>query len=100
MSNFNRSIPVEVHPLARSIVKKKISKIDGTSVLRSLDKGYPFVTENGNIILDCDFGIIKNPKILQQKILNMPGVLEVGIFTRKPDIIYKAKTNGKFDILT
>jgi ribose 5-phosphate isomerase A len=30
----------------------------------------------------------------------MPGVLEVGIFTRKPDIIYKAKTNGKFDILT
>ena len=58
------------------------------------------VTENGNVILDCDFGIIKNPKILQQKILNIPGVLEVGIFTRKPNIIYKAKTNGKFDKLT
>ena len=100
VSNFNRSIPVEVHPLARSIVKKKISKIGGTSVLRSLDKGYPFVTENGNVILDCDFGTIKNPKSLQQKILQIPGVLEVGIFTRRPDVIYKAKTNGKFEILT
>ena len=56
--------------------------------------------ENGNIILDCDFGTIKNPKSLQQKILNIPGVLEVGIFTRKPDVIYRAKSNGKFDILS
>ena len=47
-----------------------------------------------------DFGTIKNPKSLQEKISNMPGVLEVGIFTRKPDVIYKAKTNGKFEILT
>ena len=58
------------------------------------------VTENGNIILDCDFGVIKSPKILQQKMINIPGVIEAGIFTRKPDIIYKAKANGKFEILT
>ena len=100
VNNFNRSVPVEIHPLARNIVQKNISKIGGESVLRSLDRGYPFVTENGNIILDCDFGEIKNPKSLQQKILQIPGVLEVGIFTRKPDVIYKAKINGKFEILT
>jgi len=101
VTNFNRTVPIEVHPSARKIITKNISKIcGGAPTLRVLDRGYPFVTENGNIILDCDFGIIKNPKILQQKMLNMPGVLEVGIFTRKPDIIYKAKTNGKFDILT
>jgi len=98
--NFNRAVPIEVHPSARKIITRSILKINGVPTLRVLERGYPFVTENGNIILDCDFGIIKNPKILQQKILNMPGVLEVGIFTRKPDIIYKAKTNGKFDILT
>ena len=63
-------------------------------------RGYPFFTENSNIILDCDFGIIKNPKALQQKLLNIAGVIEVGIFTRIPDIIYKAKANGKFEILT
>ena len=100
VTNFNRTVPIEVHPSARKIITKNILKIDGVPTLRVLERGYPFVTENGNVILDCDFGIIKNPKILQQKMLNMPGVLEVGIFTRKPDIIYKAKTNGKFDILT
>jgi len=100
VTNFNRTVPIEVHPSARKIITKNILKIGGVPTLRVLERGYPFVTENGNVILDCDFGIIKNPKILQQKMLNMPGVLEVGIFTRKPDIIYKAKTNGKFDILT
>jgi ribose 5-phosphate isomerase A len=100
VTNFNRTVPIEIHPSARKIIAKNILKIGGITTLRVLERGYPFVTENGNVILDCDFGIIKNPKILQQKILNMPGVLEVGIFTRKPDVIYKAKTNGKFDTLT
>ena len=100
VKNFSRTVPVEVQPLARQIVWKKIEKIGGKPALRVLDRGYPFVTENSNIILDCDFGIIKNPKILQQKLLNIAGVIEVGIFTRKPDIIYKAKENGKFDVLT
>jgi len=97
---FNRTVPIEVQPLARQIVWKKIENLGGKPELRILDKGYPFVTENGNIILDCDFGVIKSPKILQQKLINISGVIEVGIFTRKPDIIYKAKANGKFEILT
>ena len=99
VTNFNRSVPIEVHPLARSIVSKKISEIGGKPDLRSLDRGYPFVTENGNFILDSSFGTIKNPKTLRQKILNISGVLEVGIFTRKPDVIYRARANGKFDVL-
>ena len=100
VKEFNRTVPVEVQPLARQIVWKKIEKLGGKPELRILDRGYPFVTENSNIILDCDFGVIKNPKVLQQKLLNVAGVIEVGIFSRKPDIIYKAKANGKFEILT
>ena len=100
VKDFNRTVPVEVHPTARQIVSKQIEKLGGKPKLRVLDRGYPFVTENSNIILDCDFGTIKNPKTLQQKILNIAGVIEVGIFTRKPNIIYKAKSNGKFDTLT
>ena len=99
VTNFNRNVPVEVHPLARSTVTKHISKIGGKSTIRTLDRGYPFITENGNIILDCNFGVIKKPKILQEKIKKISGILEVGIFTRKPDIIYKARPNGKFDII-
>jgi len=36
---------------------------------------------------------------LTQKIKGTAGVLESGIFLKKPDVIYKAKTNGKFDII-
>ena len=100
VKNFNRVVPIEVHPSARNIVTKSIKKLGGKPELRSLDRGYPFITENGNVILDCDFGVIKNPKSLQQKIIRIAGVIEVGIFTRKPDIIYKAKTGGKFEMLT
>ncbi len=100
VKNFSRSVPVEVHPLARNTVTKSIKKLGGSPELRTLDRGYPFITENGNVIFDCDFGIIKNPKSLVQKVKLIAGVMEFGIFTRKPDVIYKAKTNGKFDIIT
>ena len=99
VKNFTRTVPVEIHPLARNSVTKSIKKLGGDVEIRSLDRGYPFFTENGNIILDCDFGTIKNPKVLTQKIKQTTGVLESGIFLRKPDVIYKAKEYGKFDIL-
>jgi len=99
VKNFTRTVPIEIHPLARNTIINSIKKLGGESKIRSLDRGYPFFTENGNIILDCDFGTIKNPKTLTQKIKLIPGVLESGIFLRKPDIIYKAKTNGKFEII-
>ncbi|MCI4432441.1 MAG: ribose-5-phosphate isomerase RpiA [Nitrosopumilus sp.] len=99
VKNFTRTVPVEVHPLARNSVINAIKKLGGKTELRSLDKGYPFFTENGNIILDCNFGVIKNPKVLSQKIKQIPGVMESGIFVRKPDIIYRAMTGGKFEII-
>ena len=99
VKKLNRSVPIEVHPFARNIAAKQIQKYGGKPVLRTMERGYPFVTENGNIILDSDFGEIQNPDELAEKIIQIPGVIEVGIFTRKPDIIYKVKDNGKFDIL-
>jgi len=68
VTKFNRDVPVEVHPLARNSVTSNISKIGGRSKIRTLDRGYPFITENGNFILDCNFGVIKKPKLLQEKI--------------------------------
>lgn len=100
VKKLDRSVPIEVHPFARNIATKQIQKYGGNAVLRTIDRGYPFVTENGNIILDSDFGKISNPKELAEMIIQIPGVIEVGIFTRKPDIIYKVKENGKFDVLT
>lgn len=100
VKHLSRTVPVEVHPFARGTVKKFIEKLGGTPTLRTIDRGYPFITENGNVIYDCDFGTIRAPGLLAQKLKQVPGVLEVGIFTRKPDIIYRARENGRFDILT
>lgn len=99
VKNFTRTVPVEVHPLARKSVAESISKLGGKAEMRLLDKGYAFFTENGNIILDCDFGVIRNPKPLSQKIKQITGVIESGIFIKKPDVIYRANIGGKFDIV-
>jgi len=99
VKNFTRTVPIEVHPQARNSVTNALKKLGGKTELRILERGYPFFTENGNIILDCNFGVIKTPKTLSQRIKQIPGVMESGIFIRKPDFIYKAKTDGKFEII-
>lgn len=98
VKQLDRSVPVEVHQFARNTATIQIRKHGGRPHMRLLERGYPYVTENGNIILDCEFGIISNPKELAAKIIGIPGVIEVGIFS-KPDVIYKTKENGKFEIL-
>ena len=73
----------------------------GTPILRLLDKGYPFVSENGHVILDTKFASIDDPKKMERDLKNIPGVMEAGIFTRTPDVFYKAKSDGTFEkILT
>jgi len=98
VKKLDRSVPIEVHQFARNIATIQIRKLGGKPHMRLLDRGYPFVTENGNIILDCEFGKISKPRELASKIIEIPGVIEVGIFS-KPDIIYKIKENGKFETL-
>ena len=99
VESFNRSVPIEVHPMARSLVSKKLEEMMAKPVLRILDKGYPFVTENGNLIFHVLFPSITDPKNMELDIKNIAGVLEVGIFTRRADIYYKAKTDGSFEMV-
>jgi ribose 5-phosphate isomerase A len=100
VESFSRSVPIEVHPMARSLVSKKLEDMKGKPKLRMLDKGYPFVTENGNLILDVLFPPIADAKKMELELKNIAGVLEVGIFTRRADIYYKAKTDGSFETMT
>ncbi len=100
VQSFSRPVPIEVHPMARSIVWEKLVQMGGQPVLRTLDKGYPFVTENGNLIFDTLFPSIADPKRMESELKNIPGVLEVGLFTRRADIYYKAKDDGSFEMLS
>jgi ribose 5-phosphate isomerase A len=92
-------VPVEVFPMARESAKVKLSMLGGVPEERLMPKGYPYFTENGNLILDTLFEPIDNPRELEMKVRSTPGVAEVGIFTFKPIRVYKLGNDGSFEVL-
>lgn len=79
-------LPVEVIPMARSYVARELLKLGGDPVYRQ-----GVVTDNGNVILDVHNLEILNPRELEQKINNIPGVVTNGIFAlRGADIVLSA----------
>ena len=79
--NWKNGIPIEIIPLAHVPIMKKLEKLGGTPVLRMAKaKAGPVVSDNGNFIIDADFGIIKNPLDLNLKLLQIPGVVDSGLF--------------------
>jgi ribose 5-phosphate isomerase A len=74
-------IPVEVIPFALHPIMLGIRAIGGDPVLRlGIHKDGPVITDNGNVILDCSFGVIEDPDHLEGLISLMPGVLSCGLF--------------------
>jgi ribose 5-phosphate isomerase A len=92
-------VPVEVFPLARESAKVKLSMLGGVPEERLLPKGYPYFTENGNVILDTLFEPVEDPRGLEVRIKSTPGVAEVGIFTFKPVTVYRLGSEGNFEAL-
>lgn len=76
-------VPIEVIPMARSLVGREISKRGGTPVWRD-----GVVTDNGNWIIDVHGWRIADPKTLEAELNQLPGVVSVGLFARRPaDIV-------------
>ena len=73
-------LPVEIIPFARTVIEKKIASLGATTKLRMRPDGQPFVTDNGNQILDCSFGRIADPPALARELNSTPGVVEHGLF--------------------
>ena len=93
-------IPIEVLPLAYKTVQVKITNMGGRARLReSTGKAGPVVTDNGNLILDADFGRITRPTQLDRRLKMLPGVLETGLFLRMADSVYVGRKDGKVEIL-
>ncbi len=92
-------VPVEVVPMARESAKLRISKLGGVPDERLMPKGYPYFTENGNLILDTLFEPLEDPAVMEAKVKTVPGVAEVGIFTFKPITVYRLKEDGTYDTL-
>ena len=99
VNQFNRSVPIEVIPFARSTVSHRLKSIGAKAVLRLSATGYPYFTDNGNIILDAHFPSIQNPESLEKELTCIPGIVEVGIFSRRANIYYEASVRGLFRII-
>ena len=80
---LNIAVPVEVLPFAYGFVRKKLSLIGKPILREGKGKLGPIITDNGNFILDCDFGEIKNPEDLETYLDTIPGVIESGIFSKR-----------------
>ena len=88
-------LPVEVIPMARSLVARAMVKLGGEPVLRE-----GFTTDNGNIILDVHGLEIMEPTRMEQEINNLAGVVTVGIFAVRPaDVLLLGCADGvkKYD---
>ncbi|WP_455369216.1 ribose 5-phosphate isomerase A [[Eubacterium] cellulosolvens] len=84
-------VPIEILPFGINAVINNISEVGGVVTLRQGDgKVGPIITDNGNIIVDADFGPIDNPISLESEIKKIPGVIEVGIFSGIADFAYVA----------
>ena len=73
-------LPVEIIAFARTVVEKKIIALGATPKLRTRADGSPYLTDNGNPILDCSFGKIEDPPALARTLSQIPGIVEHGLF--------------------
>jgi ribose 5-phosphate isomerase A len=83
-------LPVEVIPMAQSMIAREMVKLGGQPELRT-----GFTTDNGNIILDVYNLDIQNPVELERQINQLPGVVTVGLFAiRGADVLILGTQDG------
>jgi ribose 5-phosphate isomerase A len=81
-------VPIEVLPMAIAPVMRTVEKLGGKPELRmGVKKDGPVITDQGNMVLDVNFGAIANPADLEKTLNNIPGVLENGIFVGVTDLV-------------
>ncbi len=103
VDSFTWPVPIEVHPFAFHVVKLRLEReFEGMPRVRMLDEGYPYITENGSLILDASFDFKSQPDIahLEKELKNIAGVTQVGLFSRTANTYYyRAKEDGSFELI-
>lgn len=91
-------LPVEVLPFGWEVTAERIADLGGKPSIRQKD-GEVFVSDNGNYIVDCDFGMIHDPKTLYQQLKQLTGVVETGLFVDMVHDVIVGQAEGA-DILS
>lgn len=76
-------LPVEVVQFGWELTARRVASVAGVEpVLRRAADGEPFVSDNGNFILDCHCGSIPDPARTERELKSLTGVVESGLFVR------------------
>ncbi len=96
-----QGVPVEIIPEAHIPLVQKLEKMGGKAKLRQgLAKIGPLITDNGNFILDVDFGKISDPEKLSSQLKVLTGVVDSGLFINMVNKAYIGEKNGLVKILS
>ena len=87
-------VPVEVLPFAYKFTMRKLAELKGEARLRTTPAGAPFVTDNGNYIIDVKFASIPRPAELEAEVNRVPGVVENGLFVDVADLVLVGHEGG------
>jgi ribose 5-phosphate isomerase A len=93
-------LPIEVVQFGVTVTQDMIESLaadcgcEGPITLRQSAGGKPFLTDNGNYILDCAFGVIEDPDALDDALKLIPGVVESGLFIGIADVAIIAGPMG------
>jgi ribose 5-phosphate isomerase A len=86
-------LPIEVVPFGWELVFKTLQALQGHPTLRTKDD-QPYITDNSNYIIDCSFGVIREPELLHQQLKALTGVVETGLFLNLQPTVIIAYENG------
>ncbi len=76
----SRPLPVEVVPFAWQTTARRLEALNAQATLRPGESGQPFITDQGNYILDCRFRSVPPARELQKRLDATVGVVEHGLF--------------------
>jgi ribose 5-phosphate isomerase A len=85
---LTRALPIEVLPFAHGFVTRAIRAVGGDPVVR------PTRSDQGNLLIDCDFGVIADPEGLARALDAIPGLLGHGLFLTEIDALYIGDETG------
>ncbi len=88
VDSLSHPVPVEVLPFASRLAKRRIEELGGSPQIRQAKmKDGPVITDNGNFVIDADFGTIEDPGGLAAQLSEIPGVVEHGIFDNVDELV-------------
>jgi ribose 5-phosphate isomerase A len=86
-------LPVEIVKFGWEATLKKIEEFECDCSLRKIFDD-PFITDNSNYIIDCEFNRIQDPEQLEQDLNMIPGVVENGLFIGLADKVIVGSNQG------